>query len=185
MNQKNRKRKRKKKTSLSKIFLVVGIVLIIIIAGVFLLVKFNGKAQEEKSAGEQTEDGQTNEDVIAVGADLSLDDSGANPVNQLPPEPEIPEDHRGKAEPIPEEVRAMMAGISMPEGASVSYDDLSYLTVYYHDFEGEDAIGNIVVDADLAEEVLDIFKDLYDIDYPIQSVRLIDEFNDLQTDEFN
>jgi hypothetical protein len=37
----------------------------------------------------------------------------------------------------------------------------------------------------LAEEVLDIFKDLYDIDYPIQSVRLIDEFNDLQTDEFN
>jgi len=39
-----------------------------------------------------------------------------------------------------------------------------------------------VVAKALAEDVLDIFAELYAINYPIESIRLIDEFNDKQTD---
>ena len=62
----------------------------------------------------------------------------------------------------------------MPDGASVTYDDLSYLTVYHYNFDYERTVGNIVVANALADEVLDIFAALYEIRYPMESVRLID-----------
>ena len=101
---------------------------------------------------------------------------------QATPEP-LP--NRGYAEAIPETVQNKMAGISMPEGATVKYEDLSYLTVYYIDFEGQHRAGNMVVANELAEEVLDIFADLYDIKYPIETIGLIDDYNDKQTDELD
>ena len=73
----------------------------------------------------------------------------------------------------------------MPAGATVGYGDLAYLTVYYHGFDGADATGHIVVAKELADEVLDIFADLYEIDYPVESVKLIDEFQNKQTSELD
>ncbi len=91
----------------------------------------------------------------------------------------------GKSESIPKSVRKKMKGISMPEGARIGYDDLAYLTIPHYDFSGNVVVGHMVVDKDVKYDVFHIFKDLYDIKYPIERMELIDKYNDMQTEEFD
>ncbi|MGM9936045.1 MAG: M15 family metallopeptidase [Candidatus Ornithomonoglobus sp.] len=94
----------------------------------------------------------------------------------LEPTPE-PVQRRGTATDIPEDIRQMMAGCSMPEGASITYDELSYLTIPHYDFEYNVTEGHLIVNKELAEEVLDIFAELFDIKYPIERMELVDKYN--------
>ncbi len=84
---------------------------------------------------------------------------------------------RGTAEPIPDEIKDSMNGKSMKQNPDVAYEDLSYLTIPHYDFEYNVVEGHLVVDKSLAEEVLDIFAELYDIRYPIERMELIDKYN--------
>ncbi len=94
---------------------------------------------------------------------------------------------RGSWEPIPEDVRESMKGISYPANgkAKVSLDNLAYLTIPHYDFEGGIKQGKMIVAKSLADEVLDIFAELFDIQYPIERMELIDKYQDLITDEFD
>ncbi|MEG1312201.1 MAG: M15 family metallopeptidase [Romboutsia sp.] len=65
----------------------------------------------------------------------------------------------------------------MPNHKPLSFDDLSYLKVNYYGFDGETHIGEMVVDKNIASEVIDIFKELYNKKYPIEKIKLIDEYN--------
>lgn len=80
------------------------------------------------------------------------------------------------AEPIPAAVEARMRGVSYPDDAEVKLSDLRYLRLSYVDFEGGDRIGELVCNKAIAEDLLDIFKTLYEARYPIRSIRLIDDF---------
>ncbi len=77
--------------------------------------------------------------------------------------------------PIDEELAARMQ-LSWREGCPVGLDQLSYLSLHHVDFDGRLAVGELVVASDLAEEVVEIFRDLFDIAFPIQQMRLVDEF---------
>lgn len=83
----------------------------------------------------------------------------------------------GTKEDISESIKEKMRGKSMPDGASISYDDLSYLTIPYYDFDGKVQKGNMIVRKELADEVLLIFQELYNIKYPIYKMQLIDNYN--------
>ena len=78
---------------------------------------------------------------------------------------------------IPEEIKEKMLGKSMPKDTNISFDDLAYIKLTCYGFDKEDHIGEMVVDKRLAEEVVDIFKELYEKKYPIEKVKLIDEYN--------
>lgn len=80
--------------------------------------------------------------------------------------------------PISEAVKARMMGKSYPkEGAKIALSDLRYLRVKHYDAEGKVKNGEIVVNKAIANDVLEIFKELYNMKYPIESVKLIDDFN--------
>lgn len=83
---------------------------------------------------------------------------------------------RGSWTEIPAEVRQQMAGVSMPDGATVTYDDLAYLTIPHYNYLGERTEGHMVVDRRLADEVLDIFAELYRLQFPIERMELVDQF---------
>ncbi len=102
------------------------------------------------------------------------------------PTPE-PISRRGTAQPIPQSVRDTMAGKSMPSHSTVSYEQLSYLTIPHYDFNYNITEGHLIVNAALAEEVLDIFAELFDIKYPIERMELIDKYNadDFTSIEYN
>ncbi len=98
-----------------------------------------------------------------------------------------PSPRRGSAQAIPEDVRQIMRGKSMPSGASVSFDDLSYLTIPHYDFNYNVVEGHLIVNKALAEEVLDIFAELYDIKYPIERMEIVDKYgaDDYESIEYN
>ena len=80
------------------------------------------------------------------------------------------------AGPIPTDVEARMRGVSYPEGAQIKLSDLRYLRLSYVDFDGNDQIGELVCNKAIADDLVAIFRDLYEARYPIRSIRLIDDF---------
>ena len=80
------------------------------------------------------------------------------------------------AEAIPSEVEARMRGKSYPEGASIALSDLRYLRLSYVDFDGVPQTGELVCNAAIAQDLLEIFRALYEAEYPICSIRLVDDF---------
>ena len=53
---------------------------------------------------------------------------------------------------------------------------LSYLTIPYYDLNGQVQTGEMVVHQQLADEVLLIFQELYNIKYPIERMELVDKY---------
>ena len=77
--------------------------------------------------------------------------------------------------PIDNALAARMQ-LSWREGCPVGLDQLSYLTLHHIDFDGRLAVGELVVASDLAEETVEIFRELFDLRFPIEQMRLVDEF---------
>lgn len=55
----------------------------------------------------------------------------------------------------------------------ISYDELRYLTVLHHGYDGFVHVGELIVNACVADEVLQIFKELYLMGYPIEKMRVM------------
>lgn len=81
------------------------------------------------------------------------------------------------SEPIPDDIYGKMIGKSIPKEGLVNRDDLAYLKIGYYGFDGEYHLGDMIVAKEIADEVLDIFKELYNKKYPIEKIRLIDEYD--------
>jgi hypothetical protein len=75
-----------------------------------------------------------------------------------------------------EVVTASDLGVSWRAGCPSTPDELRVLTLSFVDFAGDAQTGELVVHADDAEAVLQVFRRLYESRYPIQSMRTIDEF---------
>lgn len=82
-----------------------------------------------------------------------------------------------KAQPLPQKIINKINGSSYVENYVISYGDLSYLNVLHYGFDGEIHEGELIVNRDVAEEVLDIFKELLENKFPIEKIKLIDEFD--------
>lgn len=80
------------------------------------------------------------------------------------------------SERIPSGVEARMRGVSYPEDAEIKLDDLRYLKLSYIDFDGRPQVGEMVCNKAISEDLLEIFRTLYEARYPIRSIRLIDDF---------
>lgn len=91
----------------------------------------------------------------------------------------------GTKEPIPRSIKDMMAGLSMPQGANIKYEDLSYLTIPYYDLDGSVQQGHMIIKKELADEVLLIFQELYEMKYPIAKMQLIDTYESGNANELN
>jgi hypothetical protein len=82
-------------------------------------------------------------------------------------------------EPIPAQVLSCMIGKSLPVGVEwpVQPTDLSYLTMTYWGYDDQAHIGHMVVHVNVAQEVLDIFKELFEEKFPIERMELIDLYD--------
>lgn len=70
-----------------------------------------------------------------------------------------------------------MQGKSYPKGCPIKRSDLRYLTVLHVDEDGKTQHGELVCNKLIAQDLIDIFRELYNKKYPIHSIRLVDEFN--------
>jgi len=81
------------------------------------------------------------------------------------------------SEPLPEHIIEFITGRTFRDYAPFGVDFLAYLTITHVDFNGNDRIGHMIVAAEIADEVLDIFREIYESHFPIYSIRLIDYFD--------
>lgn len=84
---------------------------------------------------------------------------------------------RFTAEEISDEVFERMRGVSFPEDCPVKLSDLRYLRLSYKDMEGNTHEGEMVCNAAIADKLIDIFTKLYENDYPIERMSLVDDYN--------
>lgn len=80
-----------------------------------------------------------------------------------------------KVMPINDDIRALMKDCSMKK-ADVAVEDLRYLLVLHRDNEGNAIVGEMVCASSIADDLMEIFKALYQAKYPIEKMRLIDYY---------
>lgn len=78
---------------------------------------------------------------------------------------------------ITDEIFSRMYGKSYKEDCTVPREELRYLKLAHYGFDGMAHQGEMVVNASIADEVLEIFKELYEIQYPIEKMLLIDDYD--------
>lgn len=67
-------------------------------------------------------------------------------------------------------------GKSYRENPDVALADLNYLKVLHYNFDHKIQVGELIVNASISDEVLLIFKELFQNEYEIQSMYLIDNY---------
>ena len=67
-------------------------------------------------------------------------------------------------------------GNSYAEGATIDRGELSYVRVLHYNLNGEVCIGEMVVNSTIAQEIRDIFLELFELQYPIGKMVLIDTY---------
>ncbi|MCF0198829.1 MAG: M15 family metallopeptidase [Bacteroidaceae bacterium] len=80
------------------------------------------------------------------------------------------------SQPIPDTVFSRMLNKSFPDGCSVQRSELRYLTLSYCDKDGKTQRGELVVNKAIANDVVAIFRELWKAKYPIEQMRLVDDF---------
>ena len=81
------------------------------------------------------------------------------------------------SQPIPDSVFQRMQGRSWPEGCTIHRADLRYLRLLHYDAEKRQHVGEMVCNKAIADDLIEIFKELYRQKYPIQRIRLIDDYD--------
>ena len=78
---------------------------------------------------------------------------------------------------IPENVQKLMIGKSWHKGCPVGFEQLSYLKLSYWGFDNKPHVGELIVYKGIAEDTVATFKKLYEIKFPIESMKLPERFS--------
>ena len=79
-------------------------------------------------------------------------------------------------EAISDEIWKRMDGNSYRPGCPVPVEDLRYLRVLHYDYDGRIRVGELVADKSVSDDLLSIFRRLFEAQYPIEKMILIDEY---------
>ena len=81
---------------------------------------------------------------------------------------------------LTDDIRRRITGKSYPdtgEPLQISYDDLAYVHVLYYDFDAQVQEGELICNQAIAQDLTEIFGGLYDNQYPIGKICLVDEYD--------
>ena len=90
---------------------------------------------------------------------------------------EMPFEVQFKIDMIDEALYNEMLGKSFKENDVIQVDALRVLTLTYYGFDEKAHIGQMVVNQEVAEEVVSIFRALYEAKYPIEKINLVDQYD--------
>jgi hypothetical protein len=91
-------------------------------------------------------------------------------------EPDPPE-YEAKVSQIPAEIAKKMTGISWREGCPVPINDLVHIRLNHWEYNDQVQEGELVVHKDVAEDITEIFGELFEARFPVEKIWLVDEYN--------
>ena len=74
-------------------------------------------------------------------------------------------------------VFAHMQGRSFPKDCTIARADLRHLTIMHYDAQGREHRGELVCHKRIADDLIDIFQQLYQARYPIERMQLVDDYD--------
>lgn len=88
-------------------------------------------------------------------------------------------------EPLSDSLRRYITGISYPSASNdetdsqlvITYDQLCYVHILHYDFDGSPTEGELICNEAIAQDLLEIFYELYRNEYQLERVLLIDEYD--------
>ncbi len=85
-------------------------------------------------------------------------------------------------EPLSDNLKRYITGVSFPsvsdgEEPAITYDELRYVHILHYDFDGNLAEGELICNEWIAQDLVEIFYELYRNEYRLEKVHLIDEYN--------
>ena len=78
--------------------------------------------------------------------------------------------------PVPDDILQKMNGKSYRENNDISIDDLRYVKVLHYNFNHDIQVGELIVNKSIADDTVTIFRELFDCEYEIQSMYLVDRY---------
>lgn len=78
---------------------------------------------------------------------------------------------------IPDDIFEFMQGKSYKSDCAIPREDLRYIHVLHVGFDNETHEGEVIANKAVAEDLLDIFRELYEAKYQIEKIRLVDHYN--------
>ncbi|SFR72802.1 D-alanyl-D-alanine carboxypeptidase [Pseudobutyrivibrio sp. NOR37] len=75
------------------------------------------------------------------------------------------------------EIFTRIKGKSYKDNCTVPLSDLRYLHVLHVGFDGKSHDGEIICNKYIADDLLEIFEELYEAKYPIEKIKLVDEYD--------
>lgn len=121
------------------------------------------------------------DDFLATDESVSLEELSSSPL-----QPKISENISPERvtympdfyyEPLSDEVINKIYGISYKADCPVPYEDLRYVHILHINFKNEIIEGELICHRDVAQDMVEIFYELYIQNYQIEKVRLIDEYS--------
>lgn len=82
-------------------------------------------------------------------------------------------------ESLNDAIKAQITGVSYPADdstAAISYDTLRYVSVRYYNFHDVPQTGELICHKAIAQDLVEIFYELYQAHYPIEKIALIDAY---------
>lgn len=77
---------------------------------------------------------------------------------------------------IPDTIFEFMQGRSYKADCTIPRSDLRYLIILHRNMDGQAVVGELVVNKEISADILDIMRELYEQNYPIEQVRLVDYY---------
>lgn len=79
-------------------------------------------------------------------------------------------------QPITNDIKERIYGLSYKTDCTIPYEDLRYISVMYYDFDNQVQTGEIICNKMIAQDLVEIFYELYCNEYQIDKIRLVDEY---------
>ncbi len=169
----------RKLRTITRIMAAVLVVLIIVLAAViYFKMKDSDKKDSDdaksKAKSEQTADGEPASDVPVDMPLIPNMEAGAIVDRALVDMGQL--DQYFVANEISEDIFQFINGMSYVENPNISREQLRYIKVLHYNFNHEVQVGELIVNANIAEDVRNIVRELFEQEYEIQSMYLIERF---------
>lgn len=79
--------------------------------------------------------------------------------------------------PLSDEVIEIITGSSYKDNDEIKIEDLVDVQVTHWGFDDKEHVGQIILNKEVADDIIEIFKELYDAKFPIDKIRIIDEYD--------
>lgn len=130
--------------------------------------------ENQENANSENNQGNSGTDLKNTETELASEDD---------PEAETAMEDRVTYQPdfyyesLSDSIKKRITGLSYKEDCTIPYEDLRYVRVLYTNFNGGTSTGELICNQAIARDLVEIFYELYQAEYQIESIRLIDEYN--------